>query len=316
MNKTQLTDRPKLCIDTDHSNEDVKSSPDGTRLAVTNATKILIYDTQHYQEISSFTGHTKQVSAIAYSLDGSVLASASDDKTVRLWDAVNVQHKATLTRHERRVSAVSFSPVDVEMLASASTNKIHLWNAGNGLHKYTFTGTDTVLALSFSPDGKTLASAIDNRIELWDVVNMQHKITLTGHKSVVSSLSFSPDGKTLASAGNEKSIHLWDVVNMRHKTTFAGRVSYIYSLSFSPDGKTLASAIWKTNLPGLILFGFARYKDDSKHVHLWDVNSELHKETLIGHTSDVRAVDFSPDGATLASTGWDGKVLLWDVKHL
>ena len=56
MNKTRLTDSPKFCIGTAHSNEDVKFSPDGTRLAVVSATKILIYDTQHYQEISSFTG--------------------------------------------------------------------------------------------------------------------------------------------------------------------------------------------------------------------------------------------------------------------
>ena len=73
MNKTRLTDSPKFCIGTAHSNEDVKFSPDGTRLAVVSATKILIYDTQHYQEISSFTGHTRPVSSIAYSLDGRCL---------------------------------------------------------------------------------------------------------------------------------------------------------------------------------------------------------------------------------------------------
>ena len=188
-------------------------SPDGTRLAVAGSIGIWIYNAQTYQEIALLTGHTGRVTSIAFSPDGSVLSSGSQDNTVRVWDTVTGEHRRTLTGHTSVVQSVAFSP-DGRTLASGSGHSlsketdstVRLWNAVTGEHKGTLTGhTDWVNSIVFSPDGGILASSggwRDNTIRLWDAVTGEHKRTLTGHTdklvsnfgSLVPSIAFSPDG--------------------------------------------------------------------------------------------------------------------------
>ena len=161
-------------------------SPDGTRLAVAGSIGIWIYNAQTYQEIALLTGHTGRVTSIAFSPDGSVLASGSQDNTARLWDPMTGEHGLTLTGHTGSVNSVAFSP-DGSVLASGS---------GDWLWKET-----------------------DSTVRLWDTVTGEHKITLTGHTGSVNSVAFSPDGRILVSGGDDETIRLWDAVTGEHKST-------------------------------------------------------------------------------------------------
>jgi len=155
---------------------------------------------------------------------------------------------------------------------------------------------NSVLSVSFSPDGKTLASGSSNTtIKLLDVTIGEEIRTLNGHRDEVRSVSFSPDGKTLASGSYDNTIKLWDVNIGKEIHTLNGHRDWVRSVSFSPDGKTLASG------------------SDDNTIKLWDVTIAKEIRTLKGHRNTVISVSFSPDGKTLASGSYDNTIKLWDV---
>ena len=224
---------------------------------------------------------------MAFSPDGTILASGDWYGSVELWDVASGLWKATLYEwmgETGPLRSVAFSAD--RTLASGTDSSVVLWDVASSQVLVTLEGG--ARSVAFSPDGTTLVSG-GSDVVLWDMANGQLK-TLQGHTKSLGWMAFSPDGSTLASGGSK--VVLWDLATGQEQATLQGGGR---SVAFSPDGAALASGDW-----------------DGKVV-LWDVASRKEKSVFKGHTGSARSVAFSPDGATLASGDWDGRVLLWDA---
>ena len=289
------------------------------------------------------------VISVAFSPDGTTLASASNSSIVNLWDLATRTNIATL--HDGSWS-IAFSP-DGSILASG----IKMWDTATKEHiatlgKYLNHGHRSH-AIAFSPDGSILVSGsyvLDGgTIELWDVATKQHIATLSGHGGWVFSVAFSPDGRTLASggSGDDGVIKLWDVATKQHVATLSDarvNVSGAGSIAFSPDGTILASGsgsgytrhllnLWDvatqehiaTLVDGSEPVAFSpdgrtlasgSSRGAGGGINLWDVATKEHIATLSGHTRRVQAIAFSPDGDILASGAEGDMIKLWDMSAL
>jgi WD40 repeat protein/streptogramin lyase len=285
------------------------------------------------------TEHAAAVLCVAYSPDGTKLASSSRDKTVKLWNAVTGECTATLTGHDDAVPFVCWSPDGTTLASSSMDGTIRLWDAATGKAKTTLLGhTDVVWGVSFSPDGKTLASgSSDKTLKLWDMATGTCVKTLTGSGGNVTCVAWSPDGKTLASGCADNGIKLWDVASGQCTSTLTGHLDELTSVSFSSDGQTLASGSrdntiklwnmatgqWTATLTGHTGPVYrAIWSPDGKvlatgsadnSIKLWDVASGQCTATLTGHSGAVSSVSWSPDGATLASASRDMSIKLWAI---
>ncbi|MEG4317512.1 MULTISPECIES: CHAT domain-containing protein [unclassified Microcoleus] len=242
------------------------------------------------------TGHTGKVNSISFSPNRKVLATASDDNTVKIWDTSTYKEIKTLIGHIDKVNSVSFSPNGNVLATSSADKTVKLWDTSTYKEIKTLVDENQeVRGISFSPDGNILAAATySNNVKLWDITTYQVIKTLDGHKAWVNSVSFSPNGKMLASVGADKTVKLWNTSTYQEIKTLTGYTSGTNGVSFSPDSKKLA------------------YISDGNEVKLW--NTITHKEikTLRGDKAWVH-VSFSPDGKMLASVSSDNTVKLWNT---
>ncbi|WP_100903149.1 serine/threonine-protein kinase [Nostoc flagelliforme] len=300
--------------------------------------------------LTEHSGRLNGVNALAISPDGYTLASASDEKNIKLWDLNTKKVLASLSGHSQAIKSVTFSP-NGKILATASDDKtIKLWQIETLEEICTLLGhAHAVKSVAFSPDGQILASGSwDKTIKLWDVNTGREICTLTGHQLKINSVAFSPQGQLLASASYDRTIRLWQIptrgrgagsreqgdMNSAELKDYPQGAKDIPPFPLPPAPRPFPPASFSSveNRPCYSLLAtlsghawavltvafspdgqiLATGSDDNT-IKLWEVNTGQLICTLVGHSWSVVAVAFTADGETLLSASCDKTVKLWRV---
>lgn len=290
------------------------------------------------------SGHSGAVHDLAISAYNQILASGSEDHTVRLWRLPGGESLETLAGHTGEVWGLAASPDGLLLVSGSDDNSLRLWRLPDGLALQTWQNVaGTVNALAISPDGQLLASAgSDHTVRLWKLPQGQEFKTLAGHTAPVIHLTFSPDGQLLASAGRDQTIRLWRLPDGLLHQTLTGHTASVNGLAVSSDNLLLASGsldktirLWR--LPdGKLIKTLAGHTDAvvglaltpvplpgdtggwllasaslDQTVRLWRVPEGKLLQTLTGHTAWVTRLAITPDGQWLASASYDQTIRLW-----
>jgi WD40 repeat protein/serine/threonine protein kinase len=228
--------------------------------------------------------HKGSVNKVAFSPNGTLMASAGEDGTVVLYEPATGRVLKTLRGHARtrlREAPVP-SPVDVLPVLGPRREAV----------------SDAVTSLAFSPDSRRLVSASkDETAIVWDLSTFQPAVRLEGHTSAVLDVKYSPDGTRICSAGDDATLRVWDTVDGRLiRTISLGDVS-LECLAFHPGGRRIATA-----------------GGDSMSVKEWDVDSGSAVREFSISPINVKDLAYRPDGKQLALVGTNFPVVVWETE--
>ena len=240
--------------------------------------------------------HPTPVLAVAYSSDGTRVATGSTDHVARVWDAHNGNLLLPLKGHTGPVSSVAFSPKGTAVATASGDGTLRVWDLITGKLMRTFNPQSGPLtAIAYSPDGKQLlVGSSEKNATLWSIADGKLHLILHGHSASVTSVAFSADGKLLGTASSDWTAKIWNRSNGKLIVTIHGHSKSVNGLAFSPNGKFLATA------------------SSDNTARLWDVRTAVQVRNL-RHSGSVRSATFSPDSSLLATAGSDNTATLWDI---
>ncbi|KAJ5319743.1 hypothetical protein N7508_000026 [Penicillium antarcticum] len=274
----------------------VAFSPDGRMIASASGEIIMLWDAKTGQELQKLLRHSRLVRSVAFSpMNSRVLASGSDDGTIKLWNLDTGNALQTLRGHLQWVRSIGFS-LDGQTISSGSGDKtIKLWDTkanADADSKMVNSHSTRVQCLAVSPNGRMVASSTTEIIRLWDSDTGKEIQTLQGHLSSARSVGFSPDSQIVASGSTDRTVKLWNARTGSILQTF-DHTDWVDSVAFSLDGRMIVSA-------------------SSNIIKLWDAKTGQELQTLPGHSRFIQSIAFSPDGLTIASQS-DDIIKLWDI---
>jgi WD40 repeat protein len=239
--------------------------------------------------------HVGRIHALCQSADGSLLASASSDNTVKLW--TGGRWRTTLVGHSANVNALAICG-DGRWLASASNDgTVRLWSLPDGQPGPLLDGPPRTL-WSLAATGSTLiAGSDDGSFRVWSVPEGRLVATIEAHDSAVWALVTNRDGTLMASAAGSGGAALWQLPECKRLRALPRQSGSIEALAISPDGTLLVGG------------------GSESAVKVWSTSDLQLLATFQGHSRRTTALAFAPDGRTVASSSEDQSVRLWSVSE-
>ena len=165
--------------------------------------------------VKTYTGHREWVRMVRISpLDGSLMASCSNDHTIRVWSTDTKECKMDLREHEHVVECLAWAPESAASSINEACSEAGSKNSSN-------------LTGPFLASGSR-----DKSIKVWDVSSGLCLFTLVGHDNWIRGLSWHPGGKYLLSASDDKSLRVWDIPHKRCSKRLEAHTHFCTSIDF------------------------------------------------------------------------------------
>ncbi|MGB0747694.1 MAG: AAA family ATPase [Magnetospiraceae bacterium] len=341
LGKATAADRGILRLLNHHDTvTDVAYAPDGRIIASASGAAdgdIGLWDAQTGMLITALKADGSGVTRIAFSPDGTRLASATEDGLAYLWDVAAGSLLYRLEGHAEQVADLAFSPDGVYLATASDDGSAILWDAETGTARFTFDDhPDQVLRVDFANGGQELVT-LSEEVHFWSVDTGREVRRIPAEFDGFSDMAMGPDGKTMVLAADSGSVGIWAVETAREFSHLEPHMAGISRVAYSPDGVVIATGsedgvvrVYAVRMGAIVVnfqhngvpvtdLAFApdgsglavAYEDGS--VTLWDKDKETIAAHIAAHGEPINRIAYAPDGQRLATASDDLSLRVWST---
>jgi WD40 repeat protein len=269
--------------------------------------------------------HPDEVYSIAFSPDGSLIASGSFDSMVRIWNIVTGEKESELESNTECVNSLAFSPDSSRIVSGSYDQTVRIWNIAKGEQEALLEGhTDGVMSVAFSHKGHFIVSGSkDKTVRVWNTTTYKEEHWLPVHPSEVWSVAVSNNDKYVVSA-SDSIVRVWDIATGQLSSGLTGPSDEVRSVAVSSDSRHIAAAsnyeLWVWDVDGVIGRKEPSALTGMTSVHIVDDNPQIVSTCLVrgGLFDGWPSMAFSSDGSRIVSTVGNketpGLVYIWCVQ--